>query len=141
MLGGALVNAGQSLKVVSAQDLVPRAIATAPGMLMGFAMGIAAVLYVGVGWRQESIGLDPAVRLTYLLMLPGALVAFSVLPERRARAAPMGQAALAVALAGAACRCATGSSTALSLDARGRVGESQWTAPALPQACAGAASS
>ena len=68
-------------------------------------------------------------------------LAFSVLPERRAQEAPVGQAALAVALAGAACRCTTGSSTALSLDARGRVGESQRTDLVLPQACAGAASS
>ena len=109
-------------------------------MLTEFAMGIAAVLYVGVGWLQESIGLIPAMSFSYLLLLPGALLAFAVLPERRTLDAATGQAALAVGLAGASCPCATANSAGLVLDTRGQAPDGERSSPALPQACACAAS-
>ena len=106
MLAGGLVNAGLPLKVVSAQELAPHAVATASGMLMGFAMGTAGVLYIGIGWLQQVIGFVPAMSLSYLLMIPGAILALYVLAERGAATETSGQAAVAVAVAGGPCRCA-----------------------------------
>lgn len=85
ILAGALVNAALPLLVVSAQDLTPNAVATASGMLMGFTWGTAGVLYIGIGYLQESIGLSAAMSLSYLTMIPGAILAFYVLRRYRAR--------------------------------------------------------
>lgn len=81
MLAGMLVNAGLPLLLVSAQDPAPHAVATASGMLMGFTSGTAGLLYVGVGRLQEVIGLAPAMSLSYLMLIPGAVVAFAVLTK------------------------------------------------------------
>lgn len=78
-LAGALVNAGMPLLLVSAQDLAPRAVGAASGMLMGFATGSAGLLYIGVGRLQEVVGLTAAMGLSYATLLPGALLAFAVL--------------------------------------------------------------
>ncbi|MDQ3398168.1 MAG: MFS transporter [Deinococcota bacterium] len=82
-VAGALVNGGLPLMIVSAQDLAPHAMATASGMLMGFTWGTAGVLYIGIGRLQESIGLTGAMSLSYLMMIPGAALAFYVLKKYR----------------------------------------------------------
>lgn len=82
-LAGALANAAFPLLIVSAQDLAPHAVATASGMVMGLTVGVAGVLYVVVGRLQEIIGLTPAMGLSYLTLLPAALVAFAVLTRYR----------------------------------------------------------
>jgi FSR family fosmidomycin resistance protein-like MFS transporter len=102
-LSGALINAGLPLLIVAAQDLAPRAVATASGMLMGFATGVAALLYVGVGRLQELLGLAPAMRLTYLVLIPGAALAYYALTRH---GVPTDRAGSAAELAGAACMCA-----------------------------------
>ena len=51
---------------------------------MGFASGVAGVLYVGVGRLQEAIGLAPAMVSSYPLMVPAALLALRVLSKNRA---------------------------------------------------------
>ena len=84
MFAGPLVYANLPLMVVSAQDLAPGAMSTASGMLMGFSTGVGGILYVGVGWLQEAIGLAPAMGLSYLLMIPAAVLAFRVLSRHRA---------------------------------------------------------
>lgn len=81
---GALVNSGLPLMIVSAQDLAPHAIGTASGLLMGFTWGTAGVLYIGIGWLQEQIGLVPAMSLSFLTLLPGAALAYFVLSKYRA---------------------------------------------------------
>lgn len=78
-LSGALVNAGLPLKIVTAQELAPREVASASGMLMGFAMGVAGLIYVGVGTLQESIGLAGAASFVYGALVPTALLALVVL--------------------------------------------------------------
>lgn len=84
LLAGALVNAGMPLLLVSAQDLAPHPIGTASGMLMGFSTGTAGLLYIGVGSLQEMFGVAAAMGLSYLALIPGALVAFTVLSKYRA---------------------------------------------------------
>ncbi len=83
ILTGALVHANLPLLVVSAQNLAPNAMATASGMLMGFSTGIAGLLYIGIGRLQEMIGLVPATYLSYLAVIPAALLAFFVLSKFR----------------------------------------------------------
>ena len=78
-LAGVLVNAGLPLMVVAAQDLAPHAVGTASGMMMGFTWGSAGVLYIFNGWVQEYVGLTAAMQLSFLSLLPGAVLAFWVL--------------------------------------------------------------
>jgi len=108
-LAGALANAGMPLLLVTAQDLAPRAVGAASGMLMGFSTGTAGLLYVGVGRLQELVGLGPAMGLSYLALVPAAAVAFAVLTRYRTEATGTPPAALpacgcAVAI-GAPCPC------------------------------------
>jgi FSR family fosmidomycin resistance protein-like MFS transporter len=115
VLAGGLMNAGMPLLLVSAQDLAPHAVGTASGMLMGFSTGTAGVLYVGVGRLQESIGLSSAMGLSYLALIPGALVAFTVLSRYRLALEGTGRMALAsppcVCLATMAVPCACAATT------------------------------
>jgi FSR family fosmidomycin resistance protein-like MFS transporter len=113
-LAGGLTNAGMPLLLVTAQDLAPRAVGTASGMLMGFSTGTAGLLYVGVGRLQESIGLTPAMGLSYLALIPGALVAFAVLTRHRGIA---GGTDAPIALP--ACGCAAGVGAPCACDAAG----------------------
>jgi MFS transporter, FSR family, fosmidomycin resistance protein len=63
------------LLVVAAQDLAPKAIATASGLLMGFAGGVAGLLYIGIGWLQETVGLMVAMQVGFLAVVPAAVLA------------------------------------------------------------------
>jgi FSR family fosmidomycin resistance protein-like MFS transporter len=83
-LAGALINGGLPLMVVSAQDLAPHAVGTASGMLMGLTWGVAGVLYLGLGALQELIGVNGAMTISFLTLIPGALVAWRVLQRNRA---------------------------------------------------------
>jgi MFS transporter, FSR family, fosmidomycin resistance protein len=82
-LAGALVYASLPHMILSAQDLAPHAIGVASGMLMGFTSGVAGVLYVGIGWLQEAIGIAPAMAVGYLAMVPAAILALHVLRRHR----------------------------------------------------------
>ena len=89
-LAGALVNAGMPILIVSAQDLAPKAAATAAGMLMGFSAGMAGLVYIGIGWLQESVGLAPAMATGYLALIAGAVLASIVIkPQSIAEEAPV----------------------------------------------------
>ena len=87
---GALVNAGMPLLIVSAQDISPENKATASGMLMGFSAGAAGLIYVGIGWLQEIIGLIPAMRVGYLALIgAAALAAFALKSRKQIEEAPI----------------------------------------------------
>lgn len=79
VLAGMLTNGGLPIMVVAAQDAAPRAVSTASGMMMGLTWGTAGLLYLGVGALQEAIGMQAAMWLSILPLLPGALIAFLVL--------------------------------------------------------------
>lgn len=81
---GALVNGGLPLMIVAAQDLAPHAVGAASGLMMGFTWGMAGVLYVAIGALQEWVGVQPAMLLAFTTMVPGALLAFTVLRRHRA---------------------------------------------------------
>ena len=88
-LAGALLNAGLPIMIVTAQDLVPDRVGTASGMLMGFTWGTAGILYIGIGRLQEVIGLTPAMGLSFLTLIPAAVLAEVVLRRYGARLAAM----------------------------------------------------
>lgn len=82
-LAGGLTNAAIPLLVVTAQDLAPHAVATASGMLMGLTWGTAGLFYIGIGRLQEVWGIEPAMMLSYVFLLPAALLAFVVLTRQQ----------------------------------------------------------
>lgn len=82
---GALSYAATPLLVVAAQDLAPRAGATAAGMVFGLGFALAGLLYFGVGALQTHIGIGPALSLAFVAPAVSALL--SVLVLRRALAA------------------------------------------------------
>ena len=83
ILAGALVNAGMPLLIVSAQDMSPGNKATASGMMMGFSAGAAGLIYVGIGWLQELIGLMPAMKFAYLALIGAAALVTYTLTFRK----------------------------------------------------------
>lgn len=82
-LAGLATNASIPLLVLSAQDLSPKAIASASGMLMGFTWGTAGVLYIGMGALQQAIGITGALTLSFFFLLPAAALALAVLSRQR----------------------------------------------------------
>lgn len=79
MAAGALLNAPLPIMVVTAQNLVPRSMAAASGMMMGLAHGVAGLLYIGVGALQEVAGIGLALAVTFALLVPAAALAVIVL--------------------------------------------------------------
>lgn len=82
-LAGGLTNAAIPLLVVTAQDLAPHAVATASGMLMGLTWGTAGLFYIGIGRLQEVWGIEPAMMLSYVFLLPAALLAYVILTRQQ----------------------------------------------------------
>lgn len=98
--------------IITVQDLAAYALATASG-LMGFALGVAGVLYAGVGQLQELLGLIPATSLAYLTMLPAAAVALVVLRRHPAVAGVTDGVSMSAQCRCSPCLCATCSSSIL----------------------------
>ncbi len=90
VLAGMLINGGLPIMVVAAQDAAPRAVSTASGMMMGLTWGTAGLLYLGVGAVQEAIGMQAAMWLSVLPLLPGALIASLVLRRLESSTAKSG---------------------------------------------------
>jgi FSR family fosmidomycin resistance protein-like MFS transporter len=97
---GALVQASLPLLTVAAQDVAPRQAAVAGGMIMGFGVGAAGLLYLLVGALQQAIGILPAVTAVMVLPLVAAGLAYRTLSTVE-QESPIG---VADALA-ATCRC------------------------------------
>lgn len=76
---GLLTYAGVPLLVHGAQDLAVGRTGAASGMLFGLASAVAAVIYVGMGWLQTKLGITPVLVITYLGLLPAALLAHRTL--------------------------------------------------------------
>ena len=72
---GALLYASQPLVIVAAQVAAPRNPTAAAGVVLGVGTGAAGLLYVGVGALQDLLGLAPAMTLTFLLLVPAAVIA------------------------------------------------------------------
>jgi hypothetical protein len=83
VLAGALAYAVTPVLVVSAQDIAPESPAAAAGMVFGFAAALGALLYLGLGLLQSTIGIGPALAVAFLAPLPAAALAWPVLRRHR----------------------------------------------------------
>jgi FSR family fosmidomycin resistance protein-like MFS transporter len=83
---GTLLYMNGPVTVVFAQDLTPHAPAVAAGMVLGVAIAVAGALYVALGWIQQVVGLTAGMSIGFALVVPAAVIAFTVLlrhPETR----------------------------------------------------------
>ncbi|MEN3010128.1 MAG: MFS transporter [Candidatus Bipolaricaulaceae bacterium] len=67
--------------VVYGQELMPESRGLVAGLLLGLAWGVGSLLVTGVGALADRIGLEPALGLVGLALLPAAALALS-LPKR-----------------------------------------------------------
>ena len=79
---GVLLYAGSPVSVVIAQDLAPHAPAAAAGMVLGLTTGIAGALYIALGWLQDQVGLATGMSIGFAMVVPAALLAFTVFVRR-----------------------------------------------------------
>ena len=66
--------------VVMAQELIPSQAATVSGLMMGFAWGVAGMIFVPLmGWTAERVGLEPVFWVLALLPLAGLLLSLKMM--------------------------------------------------------------
>lgn len=82
LAAGVLLYAGSPVNIVVAQDLAPHAPAAAAGMVLGLTTGIAGVLYIALGWLQDQVGLATGMGIGFAMVVPAALLAFTVFVRR-----------------------------------------------------------
>lgn len=102
---GALSYAATPILVVAAQDLAPRAGATAAGMVFGLGFALSGLLYFGIGALQSHIGAGAALSIAFVG--PAVSAILSILVLRRAPAA------LSASLIESLCACAAASGTGI----------------------------
>lgn len=73
--GGTLLNAPMPVLVVAAQQAAPHTPSSASGMVMGFASGVAGVMYFAVGALAEATTLSAGMVVGCLAVVPAAAVA------------------------------------------------------------------
>ena len=63
-----------------AQELVPSQAATVSGLMMGFAWGVAGIIFVPlIGWTGDRVGLEPVFWVLALLPLAGLLLSLKIM--------------------------------------------------------------
>lgn len=78
-MAGLLTYASVPLLVHGAQELAQGRVGAASGMLFGLAGAVAAVLYIGLGWLQTSLGIAPVLGVAFAGLLPAAPLAYFTL--------------------------------------------------------------
>lgn len=101
---GALSYAATPILVVAAQDLAPRAGATASGMVFGVGSALASLMYFGIGALQAHFGLGAGLVIAFVLPVVSAVLSLAVL----SRVAPP-----AISLTRTICACAAASGTGI----------------------------
>jgi FSR family fosmidomycin resistance protein-like MFS transporter len=74
-LAGAVLIASIPVSVVFGQELVPEQRGLVSGVLMGMAWGVGALLMAVVGYLGDVLGLEIALGILTLLLIPAALLA------------------------------------------------------------------
>lgn len=100
-VAGALSYAASPILVVAAQDLAPRAGATAAGMVFGLGSSLAGLMYFGIGTLQTYLGAGIALSISFAAPLVSAVLCFAVLGRPAA--------AKATTLSETLCACAAAS--------------------------------
>jgi FSR family fosmidomycin resistance protein-like MFS transporter len=72
--------------MISAQEFVPGAPATASGMVLGLGSALAGVSYILLGRVQEAVGLTNGILIGFSMVLPSALIGLFVLLRARDQA-------------------------------------------------------
>lgn len=78
-LAGLLLQANVPLLILSGQDAAPSRTAVASGLLFGVTTGVAGLAYPLVGVLQGTLGYANTTRLTLLLVLPAAALAWAAI--------------------------------------------------------------
>jgi len=81
-LGGALLYMSNPVMIIAAQDLAPHSPAGAAGLVSGLSSALAGVLYFGLGWLQETLGLSTGMAIGFVMVVPAALIVGLVLMRR-----------------------------------------------------------
>lgn len=88
-ISGVLLGLPTSVIVVSAQEAVPRGVATASGLTMGAGWAVGGLMVAPVGMVADHVGLVPALTVTTLLLLVSLALSQGMKPDRP-RAAQLG---------------------------------------------------
>lgn len=79
-IGGTFLLLTIPVIVVMAQELIPSQAATVSGLMMGFAWGVAGMIFVPLmGWTAERVGLEPVFWVLAFLPLAGLLLSLKML--------------------------------------------------------------
>jgi FSR family fosmidomycin resistance protein-like MFS transporter len=78
-LAGVLIFVPIPALIIIAQEFVPGAPATAPGMVLGLGSALAGIGYVVLGRVQEAVGLTNGILTGFSMVVPAALIALVVL--------------------------------------------------------------
>ncbi len=86
LMGGLILLFTVPVNVTMAQDLVPTQAGTVSALMMGFAWGMAGLVWIPfVGWVGDQVGLETALRGVVLLPLLGVPLAIQLPTDRRLR--------------------------------------------------------
>ena len=79
-IGGTFLLLTIPVIVVMAQELIPSQAATVSGLMMGFAWGMAGMIFVPlIGWTADRVGLEPVFWVLALLPLAGLLLSLKIM--------------------------------------------------------------
>lgn len=78
--GGIALYLSVAVTIVMAQELLPHRASVASSIVMGLAWGTAGLSLTGIGALADAVGLENALKLVLLLVVP-ALAAVAVLPK------------------------------------------------------------
>ena len=79
-IGGTFLLLTIPVVVVMAQELIPSQAATVSGLMMGFAWGVAGMIFVPlIGWTGDRVGLEPVFWVLALLPLAGLLLSLKIM--------------------------------------------------------------
>jgi FSR family fosmidomycin resistance protein-like MFS transporter len=77
---GVVINAPLPISVAAAQEYAPRHVATASAMMMGFAWGMAGLLFPVIGLLADATSPEMSIQISALVLLPAVLMS-TRLPE------------------------------------------------------------
>jgi len=78
--GGIALYLSVAVTIVMAQELLPHRASVASSIVMGLAWGTAGLSLTGIGALADAVGLENALKLVLLLVVP-ALAAVAALPK------------------------------------------------------------
>jgi len=79
-IGGTFLLLTIPVIVVMAQELIPSQAATVSGLMMGFAWGVAGMIFIPlIGWTADRVGLEPVFWVLAFLPLAGLALSLKIM--------------------------------------------------------------